>query len=98
MKASQERFKYAASGLFLATEIPLKIKKNAFYFTLKALFVPKQFKFLSWRFGHVEKRLNQKDKVIFKIYHVTNWETEVQYIYCPISQEVNTTRQWNMVN
>ena len=47
MKASQERFKYAASGLFLATEIPLKIKKNAFYFTLKALFVPKQFKFLS---------------------------------------------------
>ena len=74
MKASQEGFKYAASGLFLATEIPRKIKKNAFYFTLKALFV-------------------QKDKVIFKIYDVTTWETEVQYIYCPISQEVNTTRQ-----
>ena len=29
--------------------------KNAFYFILKALFVPKIFKFLSWLFGHVEK-------------------------------------------
>ena len=29
--------------------------KNAFYFTLKALFVLKIFKFLSWLFGHVEK-------------------------------------------
>ena len=32
---------------FLATEIPLKIMKNAFYFMLKALFVLKIFKFLS---------------------------------------------------
>ena len=31
----------------LATESPLKIMKNAFYFTLKALFVLKMFKFLS---------------------------------------------------
>ena len=29
--------------------------KNAFYFTVKALFVLKIFKFLSWLFGHVEK-------------------------------------------
>ena len=29
--------------------------KNAFYFTLKALFVLKIFKFLSWLFDHVEK-------------------------------------------
>ena len=29
--------------------------ENAFYFTLKALFVLKIFKFLSWLFGHVEK-------------------------------------------
>ena len=34
---------------------PLKIIKNAFYFTFKALFVLKIFKFLSWLFGHVEK-------------------------------------------
>ena len=36
----------------LATERPLKILKNAFYFTLKALFVLKIFKFLSRLFGH----------------------------------------------
>ena len=37
------------SGLrqFFATESPLKMMKNAFYFTLKALFVLKIFKFLS---------------------------------------------------
>ena len=39
----------ALSGLrqFLATESPLKMIKNAFYLTLKALFVLKIFKFLS---------------------------------------------------
>ena len=36
-------------------EIPLKMMKNAFYFILKALFVLKIFKFLSWLFGHVRK-------------------------------------------
>ena len=37
------------SGLrqLLVTENPLKMVKNAFYFTLKALFVLKIFKFLS---------------------------------------------------
>ena len=30
-----------------------------------------RFKFLSWLFGHVEKRLDKKDKVNFKIYDVT---------------------------
>ena len=36
------------SGLrqFFATESPLKMMKNAFYFTLKSLFVLKVFKFL----------------------------------------------------
>ena len=29
--------------------------KNAFYFILKALFILKIFKFLSWIFGHIEK-------------------------------------------
>ena len=29
--------------------------RNAFYFILKALFVLKVFKFLSWAFGQVEK-------------------------------------------
>ena len=42
-------FKGALSGLrkFLATESPLKMMKNAFYFTSKTLFVLKIFKFLS---------------------------------------------------
>ena len=36
-------------------ESPLKMMKNAFYFTLKAPFILKVFKFLSWRFSYVEK-------------------------------------------
>ena len=52
---------------FLATERPLKLMKNAFYFILisyflflftKALFVLKVIKFLCWLFGHGEKRLD----------------------------------------
>ena len=62
-------------GQFLATESPLKMMKNAFYFTLKPLFVLKIFKFLSSIFGHVEKRLDLIDKVNFKIYDVTTRET-----------------------
>ena len=43
-----EYFKDTLSGWrqFLATESPLKMMKNAFYFTLKALFVLKIFIFL----------------------------------------------------
>ena len=50
----------ALSGLrqFLATESPLKLKKNAFYFILKVPFVLKIFKFLSCLFGHVSERLD----------------------------------------
>ena len=38
---------------FLTTEGPSKMMKNAFYFTLKTLFVLKMFKFLFTFFGHV---------------------------------------------
>ena len=38
-------------------ESPLKIMKNDFYFILKAIFVLKIFKLLSWLFGHVEKTI-----------------------------------------
>ena len=38
-------------------ESPLKMMKNAFYFILKALFVIKIFKFLSWPFGHAKKKM-----------------------------------------
>ena len=61
--------------------------RNAFYLTLNALFILKIFKFLSWLFGHVEKRLDQKDKINFKICDfktrlTNNWNTHIdQYIY-----------------
>ena len=42
-------------GVICFIESPLKMVKNAFYFILKALFVLKIFKFLSWLFSHVEK-------------------------------------------
>ena len=60
---------------FLAAESPLKMMKNAFYFTPKALFVLKIFNFLSWLFGHAAKRLDKKNKVNFKFYDVTAWLT-----------------------
>ena len=58
--------KVAFSGLrhFSATESPLKKMKNAFYFTLKSFYVLKIFKFLSWLFGHVEKSLIRKIRLI----------------------------------
>ena len=51
-----------------AVESPLKMMKNAYYFTSKALFVLKIFKSLSWLFGYASKRLDKKDKVNFKFY------------------------------
>ena len=36
-------------------EYPIEMIKNAFYFILKAIFILKIFKFLSWLFGHVGK-------------------------------------------
>ena len=66
--------KGALPGLrqFLATEISLRMMKNAFYFTSKALFVLKIFKFLSWLFRHAAERLDKKDQVNFKFYDVTS--------------------------
>ena len=48
-KANASTVKGTLSGLrrFLATVSPLKMMKNPFYFTVKALFVLKIFKFLS---------------------------------------------------
>ena len=70
-------FKGALSSLrqLLEIESPLKMMKNTFYFTIKALFVIKIFKFLPWLVGHVKKRLDSKYKVNFKIYDVTAWFT-----------------------
>ena len=48
--------------------------KNVFWLIFKALFIFEIFTFLSWLFGHVEKQLDKKAKVNFKIYDVTDWE------------------------
>ena len=66
-------FKGALSGLrpFLAAVSFLKMVKNTFHFTLKALFVLKIFKFLSCVFGHVAKLLDKKDKLDFRFYDIT---------------------------
>ena len=50
----------ALSGLgqFLATKSFLKMMKKGFYFTSKALFVLKIFKFLYCLFGDAAKRLD----------------------------------------
>ena len=49
-------------------ERPLKMMKNVFYFIVKALFVLKAFKFLSWLFGHVKRPgLIRKIKLISKL-------------------------------
>ena len=48
---------------------------SAFYFILKAFFVLVIFAFLSWLFRYVEKRLDKKTMVNFKIYDVTDWTT-----------------------
>ena len=40
--------------------------KNAFHFILKALFVLKIFKFLSWLFGQTQNSLIRKERLISK--------------------------------
>ena len=61
-------------------ENPLKLITIAFYFISKALLVLKLFKFLSLLFVQVEKRLDQKDEVNFKIYDITTWLTGTVHI------------------
>ena len=67
--------KGALSGLkrLLTIESPLKMTKTAFYFSWKALFVLKIFKFLPWLFGFVTKRFDEKDMVNLKFYDATAW-------------------------
>ena len=87
------KIKGIPSGLryFWATGNPLKTRKNALYFILKAFFVLKIFKFLSWLFGHVEKPLDWEDEVNFEIYDVTTWLTNNCNTY--IAQYLKKLRQ-----
>ena len=42
-------------ALFVSLKAFVKMMNNPFYFILKALFILKMFKFLSWHLGHVER-------------------------------------------
>ena len=56
---------------------PSKMMKNASYFILKALSSISRFlTFCLYFLGMQKKRLDQKDKVNFKIYDVTTWLTK----------------------
>ena len=59
--------------LLVSIKSSLKRMRNNFYFVLKTLFVLEVFTFLSWLFDYVEKRLNKKALVIFKIYDAMGW-------------------------
>ena len=59
------------------------MKNETSYFAVKALFVLKIFNFFYQLFGHVEKRLDWKDKVNSKLYGVTTWETDNCNTYIP---------------
>ena len=65
---------------------------------LKTFVILEIFTFLSWLFGCVEKLRHKKAMVNFKIYNVINWTTKNLNTYCPISQEVEATRELNLVS
>ena len=61
-------------GYFICfNENPLKMMKDAFYFVLKAPFVPKIFNFFLVFSCHIEKRLHPKDVIKFQISDITIW-------------------------
>ena len=77
----------------LSMESPLKMINNTFYVILKALFVLKLFKFLSWLFGHVGKTAWLERQYEFQ----NSWRhslvsKQLQYIFPSISRcRVNQT-------
>ena len=79
--ASIHLMKGTLSGLrkLSATENLLKLIKNYFCFTLKALFVLKIFKFLSGLFGHVEKTARLER--LRNLWHHNMVNKQLQYTY-----------------
>ena len=67
--------------------------KHAFYFILKAFFVLEIFTYLLWLFVYVEKRLDKKAKLNFKIFDITKWTTNSYNRY--IAQSFKTQEQSN---
>ena len=73
-------------------ERPLKMMKNALYFTLKALFVLEIFTFSYFLFGFAEERLDKKAMALKFMTLQTGQQT------ITISQKVKATRQLNLVS
>ena len=72
---------------FLATESPLKMMKNAFYFTSKAPFVLKIFNFLSWLLVMLQSGFIGKIRLISKFMtSQPGQQTIVIHILSKISQ------------
>ena len=73
--------------------------KNAYYFILKAFFVLKIFKFLSWLSGHAEKGAWLEILGQFQnLWRQKLINRQLQYTYYPISHEVKATKQLNLVS
>ena len=70
--------------------------KNASNFLIKAFFVLEIFTSLFWLFRYVEKQLDEKAKVNFKVQQIIDWTTNNYNTH--IFQEVKTIRQWNLVS
>ena len=81
----------------MAVVSAIKMMKNAFYLTLKACFILKIFKFLSWFFANVEKGLDLKDEVNFKVNDVTTRKKTIAIHMLP-SLDVKAIRQSNLVS
>ena len=88
-------FKGALSGLrqFLATEISLKMVKNAFYFTLKALFVHEIFKFFLDFLDMWKNDLIRKTRLFSKFMTSQPGKQTLAIHTFPISWEVKAIRQ-----
>ena len=72
------------------------IIKNAFYFILKALFFLVIFSFLHQLFGYLEKQIDKKAMINFKIYDMADLRKNNYNTYCRLYQEVKATRQCNL--
>ena len=84
---------------FFATESPLKLIQKWFLFHLKRLFLSQDIKIFVLNFWSCRCEKYKKDKVHFKINDVATWKSkDLQYTHCTISQEVKTSRQWNLVS
>ena len=73
------------------------MSQSTFYFILKAFFVPKIFKFLSWLFGHVEKTTWLERQINFEFHDVTAWLAKIT-IHVFKSLKLKAARQWNLVS